>query len=286
MQRSVRENIALPFTTPRSALGPDRRRRRAARRSTGRSPRSRSTRAPRREVRRLSGGNQQKVTIARWVAGGVRTMLCFDPTRGIDIGTKQPDLPAAPRPRRRGRGGPALHLGAQGDPARLRPGDRHLRRPRRGRDRRRRRRRADAPPGRLRPAARGADARGGRSRRRVADAARPRRPRPRGERRMSSRDATPCRANARPSIAGGASRAWARRNVWTLGLLGLLVVLLRDHEAAPAELRRRRRSRASAIADPADRLRRRRPGHRRDRRRHRPLGRLDDGAHQRHRRPS
>ena len=41
------------------------------------------------EVRQLSGGNQQKVTIARWVAGGVRTMLCFDPTRGIDIGTKQ-----------------------------------------------------------------------------------------------------------------------------------------------------------------------------------------------------
>ncbi|HEY6057271.1 MAG TPA: hypothetical protein VIV06_04525, partial [Candidatus Limnocylindrales bacterium] len=40
------------------------------------------------EVRRLSGGNQQKVTIARWVAGGVRTMLCFDPTRGIDIRTK------------------------------------------------------------------------------------------------------------------------------------------------------------------------------------------------------
>jgi ribose transport system ATP-binding protein len=41
-----------------------------------------------REVRRLSGGNQQKVTIARWVAGGVSTMLCFDPTRGIDIRTK------------------------------------------------------------------------------------------------------------------------------------------------------------------------------------------------------
>jgi ribose transport system ATP-binding protein len=39
-------------------------------------------------VRRLSGGNQQKVTIARWVADGVHTMLCFDPTRGIDIRTK------------------------------------------------------------------------------------------------------------------------------------------------------------------------------------------------------
>src|SRR5439155_11807053 len=42
----------------------------------------------RNDVRRLSGGNPQKVTIARWVAGGVRTLLCFDPTRGIDIRTK------------------------------------------------------------------------------------------------------------------------------------------------------------------------------------------------------
>ena len=41
------------------------------------------------EVRRLSGGNQQKVTIARWMADGVRTLLCFDPTRGIDIRTKR-----------------------------------------------------------------------------------------------------------------------------------------------------------------------------------------------------
>lgn len=41
-----------------------------------------------REVRRLSGGNQQKVAIARWVATGFQTMLCFDPTRGIDVGAK------------------------------------------------------------------------------------------------------------------------------------------------------------------------------------------------------
>jgi ribose transport system ATP-binding protein len=40
------------------------------------------------EVRRLSGGNQQKVTIARWIARGVETLLLFDPTRGIDIRTK------------------------------------------------------------------------------------------------------------------------------------------------------------------------------------------------------
>jgi ribose transport system ATP-binding protein len=40
------------------------------------------------EVRRLSGGNQQKVTIARWLVYGFEVLLCFDPTRGIDIQTK------------------------------------------------------------------------------------------------------------------------------------------------------------------------------------------------------
>ncbi len=36
----------------------------------------------------MSGGNQQKLTIARWLASGFRTLLLFDPTRGIDVGTK------------------------------------------------------------------------------------------------------------------------------------------------------------------------------------------------------
>ncbi len=88
MQRSVRENIALPFSTDPGRWGlidvPDERRRVGEAIETLQI----DTRAQR-EVRRLSGGNQQKVTIARWVAGGVRTMLCFDPTRGIDIRTKQ-----------------------------------------------------------------------------------------------------------------------------------------------------------------------------------------------------
>lgn len=41
------------------------------------------------QARRLSGGNQQKVVIGRWLVGGFRTLLCFDPTRGIDIQTKR-----------------------------------------------------------------------------------------------------------------------------------------------------------------------------------------------------
>ena len=47
MQRSVRENIALPFTAPFRSLGPDRRTRRGATRSTAPSNGSRSTPAPR-----------------------------------------------------------------------------------------------------------------------------------------------------------------------------------------------------------------------------------------------
>ncbi len=87
MQRSVRENIALPFATRFRSWGPinagDERRR-----VSGAIERLQIDTRAQGEVRRLSGGNQQKVTIARWVAGGVHTMLCFDPTRGIDIRTK------------------------------------------------------------------------------------------------------------------------------------------------------------------------------------------------------
>jgi ribose transport system ATP-binding protein len=37
----------------------------------------------------LSGGNQQKVVIAKWLMAGPRIILLNDPTRGIDVGTKQ-----------------------------------------------------------------------------------------------------------------------------------------------------------------------------------------------------
>jgi ribose transport system ATP-binding protein len=88
MQRSVRENVGLPYTARIGSWGPIDLRSERRMVDTAVERLQIDTRAGR-EVRRLSGGNQQKVTIARWVAGGVKTMLCFDPTRGIDIRTKQ-----------------------------------------------------------------------------------------------------------------------------------------------------------------------------------------------------
>ncbi len=87
-QCSVRENIALPFSARMRNWGPiDMRRERTDVLSAIQRLQI-DTRAQR-EVQRLSGGNQQKVTIARWIAADARTILCFDPTRGIDVGTKQ-----------------------------------------------------------------------------------------------------------------------------------------------------------------------------------------------------
>ncbi len=87
-QRSIRENVALPFVRSLAKWGPIAARSERARVAAAVAKLQIDTRAEA-EVRRLSGGNQQKVVLARWIAHGFDVLLCFDPTRGIDVGTKR-----------------------------------------------------------------------------------------------------------------------------------------------------------------------------------------------------
>ena len=86
--RSIQENVALPMVSRPSRWGLINVAREGLQVRQAINRLEIDTRAQS-EVRRLSGGNQQKVTIARWLAAGFKTLLCFDPTRGIDIGTKR-----------------------------------------------------------------------------------------------------------------------------------------------------------------------------------------------------
>jgi ribose transport system ATP-binding protein len=60
-------------------------RRAAAKTATSLELRPRDVRRP---VRTLSGGNQQKVVVGRWLLGGTRLLLLDEPTRGVDVGAR------------------------------------------------------------------------------------------------------------------------------------------------------------------------------------------------------
>jgi simple sugar transport system ATP-binding protein len=86
---SVRENIALALQARMGLakfLGLDQQRRIAEKLVAALDIRTASIETP---IGQLSGGNQQKAIIARWLATNPRVLILDEPTRGIDVAAKQ-----------------------------------------------------------------------------------------------------------------------------------------------------------------------------------------------------
>lgn len=94
LEKSIRENIAgvslsRPGRPPRltrlGVIDGD-----AEARLAADSIRELGVKAPHAEFAagQLSGGNQQKVVLAKWLAAGPRVLFLDDPTRGVDVGAK------------------------------------------------------------------------------------------------------------------------------------------------------------------------------------------------------
>ncbi len=88
LKRSVKENVSL--VELRSFCDGPFLNRKRERRSVGDSIRSLRIKTPSSEqvVRNLSGGNQQKVVVAKWLLANPDLLIMDEPTRGIDVGAK------------------------------------------------------------------------------------------------------------------------------------------------------------------------------------------------------
>jgi ribose transport system ATP-binding protein len=88
MSMTVCENITLPELSRRARAGLIRRAREAS--DADAQIRSLRIKTPSRDSRvtNLSGGNQQKVALGKWLALSPKVLIVDEPTRGIDVGAK------------------------------------------------------------------------------------------------------------------------------------------------------------------------------------------------------
>ncbi len=85
---SVRINITIPILSRLSRLGIVRRAREERVVSSAQQRLSIVMTSPEQETQYLSGGNQQKVVLAKWLETAPAVIILDEPTRGVDVGAK------------------------------------------------------------------------------------------------------------------------------------------------------------------------------------------------------